>query len=261
MNIINFNPFEQFMINNNLIFSNVDNLFPPIKLFINNILIIMILIFLLFTFFYYNLSTEKKYYNYNIIIELIKSFYIFIYKNVKTILSKKVTNIYFPFYFFLFLFIMYSNLIGILPYSFAITSHFFITYLLSYIVCFSNLLIGFKINGLAFFSLLFAQGVPFILNPFLILIETISYLFRSISLALRLFANLVAGHILLDTLNLFIFKSIFIKTIVLFKVIFNVVILAFNLILVIFEIFVAISQGYIFVILSTIFSKDIFLSH
>lgn len=253
MKILLSNPFEQFMINNNYVF--ISNLLS-VKYFVNNISIILVLIILILMFINIILKLEKKYFNINIILEIIKIIYIFIHQNVTKNLSLKASNLYFSFYFFLFLFIMLSNIIGILPYSFAITSHFIITFFLSFVVCYSNLLIGFKVNSLNFFEILYAKGVPFILIPFLIVIETISYLFRSISLALRLFANLVAGHILLDTLNLFIFKLISIKTITINNFLFTLIPIFFSIILLLFEIFVAILQAYIFVILSLIFSKD-----
>lgn len=250
-------PFEQFIITNNYI----NTIFFNTKMFINNILIISIMISLILILFYYLLGSNKKNYNVNIMVELYKIIYIFIYTNCKSNLTLKMTNVYFPFYLFLFFFIMISNIIGILPYSFAITSHFIITFTLSFVVCYSNLLIGFKMNGLKFFNILFARGVPFVLIPFLIIIETISYLFRSISLALRLFANIVAGHILLDTLNLFIYKTIFIKIITFKNIFFGFFIILFSIILLFFEIFVAILQAYIFVILSLIFLRDAFVSH
>ena len=122
-------------------------------------------------------------------------------------------------------------------------------------------LLGFYAYGLQFFELFFAAGVPFRLVPFLALIELISFVFRSVSLALRLFANLVAGHILLDTVSLFIYNMINpflmgIKSFVLGMLPFLLCV-----VLICFEFVVAILQGYIFVILSVIYLKDIYAFH
>lgn len=109
-------------------------------------------------------------------------------------------QIYFPFIYTLFIFILVNNLIGMLPYSFASTSHFVLTFALSFTVVLGSTILGFQIHGLKFFSLLVPAGSPVALLPLLILIEFISYLTRNISLGLRLSANILSGHILLNIL-------------------------------------------------------------
>jgi len=151
---------------------------------------------------------------------------------------------------------MFSNLLGILPYSFTITSHLSITFTLSFIVWFGSLIIGFVENGVLFFGLVLPRGVPLALVPFLVGVETISYIFRSVSLALRLFANIVAGHILLDTLALSIHKLLFPTYITFTKLLISIIPFLLCIILILFECVVALLQAYIFLILSNIYLKE-----
>lgn len=250
-----FNPFEQFQINN-LIFINKDyNNLLNHNIYITDTLIInsFIIFFYLICFFF--LSLRKKKLNKSILLGFFKSIYDFIYYLVLSYLMKQ-SKIYFPFFFFLFLFICISNLIGILPYSFTITSHLSITFSLSFIIWFGCIIIGFQEHGLRFSALFFPRGIPFRLVPFLIIIELISYIFRSVSLALRLFANIVAGHISLDTLALFIHKILFPSKITIISFIISIIPFIMCIILILFECIVAILQGYIFIVLSCIYLKD-----
>jgi len=115
-------------------------------------------------------------------------------------INAKKGQIYFPFIFALFSFILISNLIGLVPYSFASTSHFVLTLSISFTIVLGATIIGFQQHGLAFFSLLVPAGCPLALVPLLVLIEFISYLARNVSLGLRLGANIMSGHLLLNIL-------------------------------------------------------------
>ena len=106
-------------------------------------------------------------------------------------INSKNGQIYFPFVYTLFIFILVNNLIGMVPYSFASTSHFIFTFSLSFSVVLGATIVGFKKHGLEFFSLLVPAGCPLALLPLLVLIEFISYLARNISLGLRLAANIL----------------------------------------------------------------------
>jgi len=247
-----FNPFEQFQLQSYLSYSikQIDSLF-----IITDTIIICIFIIILYFFFYIILSFRKKKLTKNILLSLFKSLYSFIYGLVFSYLGNE-GKIYFPFFFYLFLFICTSNLIGILPYSFTITSHLSITFALSFIIWFGCVIIGFQENGLRFFSLFFPRGIPFALVPFLVAIELISYIFRSVSLAPRLFANIVAGHILLDTLALFIHKMLYPSLIVFSNILISILPFIMCIVLILFECVVALLQGYIFVVLSCIYLKD-----
>jgi len=127
---------------------------------------------------------------------------------------------YFPFIFTLFIFILFNNLIGMVPYSFASTSHFVFTFSLSFTIVLGATILGFIYHDLKFFSLFVPSGCPLGLLALLVLIEFISYLARNVSLGLRLAANILSGHMLLNILSgfhlqhhelwVFIFLSCFI---------------------------------------------------
>lgn len=110
------------------------------------------------------------------------------------------TQIYFPYILVLFLLLLFSNLTGMVPFSFTTTSIFAITFYLSLMFFIGANLIGLKKHGLSFFSLFIPKGVPTLIIPFLVVIEFISYFSRVFSLAIRIFANMMSGHILLKIL-------------------------------------------------------------
>src|SRR5208282_3178322 len=126
------------------------------------------------------------------------------YATIHTIVVNQINaisgQIYFPFIYTLFVFILINNLIGMIPYSFASTSHFTLTFAISFTVVLGATILGFQKHGLEFFSLLVPSGCPLGLLPLLVLIEFISYLARNISLGLRLAANILSGHMLLNIL-------------------------------------------------------------
>src|SRR5690606_2194676 len=115
-------------------------------------------------------------------------------------------QVYFPFIYALFILILVSNLIGMVPYSFAVTSHFVLTFFLSFTIVLGATILGFQKHGLEFFSFFVPAGCPLGLLPLLVLIEFISYLARNISLGLRLSANILSGHMLLSILSGFTFN-------------------------------------------------------
>lgn len=154
---------------------------------------------------------------------------------------------FFPFIFTLFLFILTCNLLGMLPYSFTVTSHISITLTIAMMIFFLVTLLGLYLHGLRFFSLFLPPGTPMWLAPLMIIIEVFTYLSRPISLALRLAANMVAGHVLLKVMAGFVISiSVYIK-------IFPIVCIIF---LIGFELFVAVLQAYIFTILSCVYLND-----
>lgn len=116
------------------------------------------------------------------------------YASIHSIVINQINSnkgqIYFPFIYGLFIFILVNNLIGLVPYSFASTSHFILTFFISFTVVLGATFLGFQKHGLEFFSLFVPSGCPLGLLPLLVLIELISYLARNISLGLRLSANI-----------------------------------------------------------------------
>ncbi len=112
---------------------------------------------------------------------------------------------YFPFIFTLFVFILFANILGMLPYSFTVTSHIIVTFALALVVFVGVTIIGFVKNGARFLRLFVPSGVPMALLPMLVPIEIISYFVRPISLSVRLFANMMAGHTMLKVFGGFVF--------------------------------------------------------
>src|SRR5918998_3290868 len=113
---------------------------------------------------------------------------------------------FFPFVFSLFMFVLVLNLFGMIPYGFTVTSHIIITFALAMVVMGTVVIYGFARHGLHFLRLFVPSGVPGYILPLVVLIEVISFLSRPISLAVRLFANMLAGHIALKIFAGFVFS-------------------------------------------------------
>src|SRR6201998_3618411 len=111
---------------------------------------------------------------------------------------------YFPFVFTMFFFILFGNLLGVFPLFFTFTSHIMVTLALSLLVFILVTVVALKEHGLHFFSYFLPEGIPIALAPLLVVIEVISYLSRIISLSVRLFANMMAGHVMLEVFGAFI---------------------------------------------------------
>jgi F-type H+-transporting ATPase subunit a len=168
-------------------------------------------------------------------------------------INEKRGQIYFPFIYGLFLFILINNLIGMVPYSFASTSHFILTFSLSFTIVLGATILGFKEHGLRFFSLFVPAGSPLALLPLLVIIEFISYLTRNLSLGLRLAANIFSGHMLLNILSWFTY-NIMNSGIVYFFV--ALLPLAFIIAFSGLELAIAFIQAQVFVVLTCSYIKD-----
>jgi F-type H+-transporting ATPase subunit a len=162
-------------------------------------------------------------------------------------------QIYFPFIYTLFIFILINNLIGMIPYSFASTSHFILTFSLSFTIVLGATILGFSKHGLEFFSLLVPAGCPLALLPLLVLIEFISYLSRNISLGLRLGANIMSGHMLLHILSGFTYNIMTSGFIFFFL---GLIPLAFIIAFSSLELGIALIQAQVFVVLTSSYIKD-----
>lgn len=168
-------------------------------------------------------------------------------------INEKNGQVYFPFIYVLFIFILVNNLIGMVPYSFASTSHFILTFSLSFTVVLGATILGFSKHGLKFFSLFVPAGCPLALLPLLVLIEFISYLARNVSLGLRLAANILSGHMLLNILSGFTYNIMTSGFIFFFLGLFPLVfIIAFSGL----ELGIAFIQAQVFVVLSCSYIKD-----
>ena len=160
---------------------------------------------------------------------------------------------FFPFVFTLFFFILMGNLLGLLPFSFTYTSHIAVTFSLAALVIVLVTVVALRIHGLHFFSYFFPAGAPKLLAPLIIPVEIISYLSRPISLSIRLFANMVAGHVMFEVFASFVVMMAGAGAVGLAASIFP---LGINVILVGFELLVACLQAYVFAILTCIYLHD-----
>ena len=154
---------------------------------------------------------------------------------------------FFPFIFSLFMFVLFCNMIGMLPYSFTVTSHIIVTFVLAAIVFIGVTILGFVKHGLKYLELFVPKGVPAILLPLIIVIEIISYLSRPVSLSVRLFANMMAGHTMLKVFGGFVISL---------GLLGGWLPLSFSVALTGLEILVAFLQAYVFAILTCIYLND-----
>ena len=160
---------------------------------------------------------------------------------------------YVPFIFSLFVFILFANLLGLLPFAFTVTSHLAVTAAFALFIFALCLIIGFTRHGLHFFSLFVPPQTPLILLPLIVLIEFISYLSRPLTLAVRLFANMTAGHILLQVFAGFIISlgiagGAF--------TLLGILPLFMNVALFALELLVSVVQAYVFALLTCVYLND-----
>ena len=153
---------------------------------------------------------------------------------------------FFPLIFTLFAFILFGNLLGMLPYTFTFTSHIIVTFALAMFIFLFITLIGIFMHGFKFFGLFVPKGVPMLMLPLMIPIEIISYLSRPISLSVRLFANMMAGHTMLKIFAGFVFSL----------GIFGIAPLIVDVALTALEVLIAILQAYVFTILTCIYLNE-----
>jgi F-type H+-transporting ATPase subunit a len=160
---------------------------------------------------------------------------------------------YFPFVFAIFMFVLFGNLLGMLPYAFTFTSHIAVTLTLAVIVFVTVTVIALMRHGMHFFSYFFPEGAPVWLAPIIIPVEVISYFSRVVSLSVRLFANMVAGHVMLKVFATFVVLLGGLGAVGPFVAVLP---LGVNIALVGFEFLVAFLQAYVFAILTSIYLHD-----
>jgi len=154
---------------------------------------------------------------------------------------------YFPFVFSLFMFVLFCNMLGMLPYSFTVTSHIIVTFALAAVIFVGVTIIGFVNHGAGYFRLFIPSGVPLFLLPLIVIIEIISYLSRPVSLSVRLFANMMAGHTMLKVFGGFVISL---------GILGGLLPLSFTVALTGLEILIAFLQAYVFAILTCIYLND-----
>ena len=172
---------------------------------------------------------------------------------ISTILQLMKDNVapegrqYFPLIFSAFIFILFGNLLGLIPGAFTVTSHIVVTLAFGFMIFFLITIIGFMRHGLGFFRKFIPSGVPAPIMPIIVAVELISFCFRPFSLGVRLFANMLAGHVVLS-----IFAGFTVSMGVL-----GFMPLLTNVLFIGFEVFVSGLQAYIFTVLSCSYLNDV----
>lgn len=160
---------------------------------------------------------------------------------------------FFPLIFTLFVVVMLGNSLGLIPFSFTYTSHIIVTVALALMIFGIVLLVGFVKHGFHFFSLFLPPNTPLWLAPFIFVLELVSFFVRPVTLSVRLFANMMAGHIMLKVFAAF---SVTFITFGAAGWLAAALPTLFNSVLIAFELLIAYLQAYVFTILSCIYLKD-----
>ena len=172
--------------------------------------------------------------------------YTFIAKMISDTAGTKAKP-YFAFIFSLFMFVLFCNMFGMIPYTFTVTSHIIVTFVLASFIFVGVTIIGFIKHGCGYLKLFVPSGVPAVLLPLIVVIEIISYLSRPISLSVRLFANMMAGHTMMKVFGGFVISL---------GLVGGWLPLSFSVALTGLEILVAFLQAYVFAILTCIYLND-----
>lgn len=255
-----FTPLEQFQIIS--IFS--------FKLFcfdfsISNLLFINLILILIFCCIVFCFSSDSNYLGetgYYFIPNVWQTFIEIVYETATQLVFDNLNSTgekYVPFIIVLFTFILFNNLIGLMPYSFTITSHLVVTFVLSFSIFIGVMGICIQRHKILMLSIFLPSNTGVGLGLLLVPIELISYIFKPISLGVRLFANLMAGHTLLKVIVGFAWSILLIED---FFSLFHVIPLLVLIVLMGLELGVAMIQAYVFTVLTCIYLNDsIHLSH
>ena len=238
-----FSPLEQFDVIPLIFFSlgNYDITF--FNIFLPLLLIISVLYFVESFYINYKLIPSNIQYLFESIIE-------FIIGIIKNQIGKE-GFLFLPFIFTVFIFVLFANLLSVIPFGIALTSHLIVTMWLSLSICSGIFVLGLLYNNIQFLKI-FIPKCPIALLPVLILIELFSYIIRAFSLSIRLTANILAGHTLVNIISVFIVNTLSIN--ILFSFLGFLGIFAILLL----ELGVACLQAYVMTILICIYLKDIF---
>ena len=194
----------------------------------------------------FNLGSKRKSIIPNKIQLIAELSYSFVAKMISDTAGSKAKP-YFAFIFSLFMFVLFCNMFGMIPYTFTVTSHIIVTFMLAAFIFISVTIIGFIKHGLGYLKLFVPSGVPIVLLPLIVIIEIISYLSRPISLSVRLFANMMAGHTMMKVFGGFVISL---------GIVGGWLPLSFSVALTGLEILVAFLQAYVFAILTCIYLND-----
>ena len=194
----------------------------------------------------FNLGSKKNSLLPNKIQLLAELSYTFVSKMISDTAGSKAKP-YFAFIFSLFMFVLFCNMFGMIPYTFTVTSHIIVTFVLAAFIFIGVTIVGFAKHGFGYLKLFVPSGVPAILLPLIVVIEVISYLSRPVSLSVRLFANMMAGHTMMKVFGGFVISL---------GIVGGWLPLSFSVALTGLEILVAFLQAYVFAILTCIYLND-----
>lgn len=164
-----------------------------------------------------------------------------------------------PFFFTLFVYILVGSVVGLLPIKFTFTSHLIVTFGLAVMVFIYVTTVGFRVHGLGFFGVLLPSGTPLYIAPLIVIIEAISYLFRPVTLGVRLFANVLAGHMIVKLFANFV--EMLATALGAAGLVFGIVPVLLVVIFLLFEIMVFLIQSYIFLLLGCIYLRSSLEGH
>ncbi len=184
---------------------------------------------------------------------IVELMYQFIEKNTVENVMGESGKRFFPFIFTLFIFIFFTNFLGLIPYSFTVTSHIIVTFAMALCVFAMVLVVGFWTHGFHFFSLFVPSGAPIWLMPLIVPIEVISFLTRPISLSVRLAANMLAGHTMLKVFAGFIVTMLSAGGVL---AVFSIAPLIAGVLVTALEVLVAAIQAWVFALLTCIYLNE-----
>jgi len=241
-----YSPLEQFKIKGFLPFDN------SFGIFVTDYVIYLVLTFLSIFILFYLSNYNRFFIPFGIFQVLTEKIYIFIQgvieQNFTT--ARVWAEAYFPLFFTIFFFVLFSNLLGLMPYGFTTTSYIVHTFTLSSTLLIGLTIMGVLLQGKEFLNLFIPSGIPVALLPMLVVIEVISYVSKAFSLAIRLFANMMSGHTLLHILSGFVIKICNVSLIL--ALVPFVIVLAISFL----ELGVSFLQAYVFLILSILYFND-----
>ena len=224
-----------------------------------NLLLVNFIVLIFFSLVVYLSSVEAVYVQNSLLYFLPNVWQIFvetIYKVVSQLLFDNINlegQKFFPFISVIFIFILFNNLIGLIPYSFTVTSHLIVTFTLSFSIFFGIIFIAFKHHKMNMLSLFLPANTSFVLALVLVPIEFVSFVAKPISLGVRLFINLMAGHTLLKVIVGFSWSLLILENLLSFV---HVIPLLVLVVLMGLELGVALIQAYVFTILTCIYLND-----
>ena len=231
-----------------------------VVLLFSNINLFMLMILFVTSFCYRYISLYNAYVpktSFQTLIELILGFVEgLVRENVAS--TNKLLRVLTPYVFTIFIFILLSNFVGMIPYSLTVTSFLILTFSVAFASFIGINIIGSRIHRFGFLAIVLHPGCPIFISPFIILIETVSYIARVFSLSIRLFANMMAGHTLLKILAGFVWKMLTSAGIWLVIGVLPIIIMSVVSVL---ELTVAFLQTYVFTVLICLYLRDVTSLH